>query len=426
MPTRAKNVLNFTKAAIAAVIAAPPGKRAYYSDTKIRSLQLVVTDRGAKSFVLYRRIAGRPTRYFLGTWPDLTPENARKKAEGIAGRVAFGEDVVQSDRLDHAREITLEDAFTQFKRVRSNLKPSTVHHYQGFLKLAFAPWKARALVKITKDQVAERHRALTREHGPCYADGAMRFLRSLLNFASSAFEAPDGTPLLPENPVSRLSRTRAWNGAKRRTTVIRPAELKAWFGAVGDLPRPPGAAGFASLDNQGALVADFLVLLLLTGLRRSEGARLRWADVDLEGKTLTVRDTKNRDDHTLPLSDYLHELLERRRKVTEGDFVFPGTGKDGCLTEPRPQMAKVIKASGVPFTLHDLRRTFATVAESLDIPAYALKRLLNHRSQDVTFGYVIVDVDRLRKPMQSITDYMLKWAGIRGSATVTPISGTAA
>ena len=59
--------------------------------------------------------------------------------------------------------------------------------------------------------------------------------------------------------------------------------------------------------------------------------------------------------------------------------------------------------------VHDLRRTFITTAESLDIPAYALKRLLNHKmNHDVTAGYIIMDVDRLRKPMQKITDYLLK------------------
>ncbi len=168
MLSRAKNVLNFTKSALAAVSAAPPGKRNYYSDTKVRCLQLVVTDRGAKSFVLYRRIAGRPTRYFLGHWPDLTPENARKKAEGIAGRVAFGEDVVQADRVERARQVTLEEAFTQFKRVRSNLKPSTTRLYEHFIKLAFSSWKARALVAISKDHVIDRHRALTRDHGSSF------------------------------------------------------------------------------------------------------------------------------------------------------------------------------------------------------------------------------------------------------------------
>lgn len=85
-------------------------------------------------------------------------------------------------------------------------------------------------------------------------------------------------------------------------------------------------------------------------------------------------------------------------------------------------MAHVIKNSGVHFTVHDLRRTFITIAESLDIPAYALKRLMNHKmSNDVTAGYIIVDVERLRKPMQLITDYILKCTGIVKSAEILSI-----
>jgi len=63
----------------------------------------------------------------------------------------------------------------------------------------------------------------------------------------------------------------------------------------------------------------------------------------------------------------------------------------------------------VQFTVHDLRRTFITTAESLNISAYALKRLLNHSTEnDVTSGYLVIDVERLRKPMQQISDYFLK------------------
>jgi len=62
----------------------------------------------------------------------------------------------------------------------------------------------------------------------------------------------------------------------------------------------------------------------------------------------------------------------------------------------------------VTFTLHDLRRTFITAAERLDIPAYALKRLMNHKDpNDVTDGYIIFDVERLRVPMQKITDFFM-------------------
>ena len=73
-------------------------------------------------------------------------------------------------------------------------------------------------------------------------------------------------------------------------------------------------------------------------------------------------------------------------------------------------MQRVIKASGVPFMLHDLRRTFITVAESLDLSYYAIKRLVNHKlTGDVTAGYVVANGGRLREPMQRITDRLLEF-----------------
>jgi hypothetical protein len=67
------------------------------------------------------------------------------------------------------------------------------------------------------------------------------------------------------------------------------------------------------------------------------------------------------------------------------------------VTETKTFPRRVAKASGVAFTLHDLRRTFITIAESLGTPPYALKRLLNHRvGDDVTGGYIVIDVERLR------------------------------
>jgi integrase len=104
------------------------------------------------------------------------------------------------------------------------------------------------------------------------------------------------------------------------------------------------------------------------------------------------------------------------------DYVFPGTGAAGHIVEPRKQMAKVTMYSDIHFTVHDLRRTFITIAESLDIPAYALKRLLNHKmANDVTAGYIVADVERLRKPMQLITDYILKCMGVIKSAEIIAI-----
>ncbi|HEY8095886.1 MAG TPA: hypothetical protein VIE65_07280, partial [Methylobacter sp.] len=70
--------------------------------------------------------------------------------------------------------------------------------------------------------------------------------------------------------------------------------------------------------------------------------------------------------------------------------------------------------------MHDLRRSFVTIAESLDISAYTVKALVNHKSNnnDVTSGYIQLTTERLRKPMQSITDFILKSAGIKAADVV--------
>jgi integrase len=60
------------------------------------------------------------------------------------------------------------------------------------------------------------------------------------------------------------------------------------------------------------------------------------------------------------------------------------------------------------FTLHDIRRTFLTTAEKLGLPYIVLKKLANHSGRnDTTFGYIVVDVERLREPMQKIADHLL-------------------
>jgi integrase len=76
-------------------------------------------------------------------------------------------------------------------------------------------------------------------------------------------------------------------------------------------------------------------------------------------------------------------------------------------------MAKQIDC---PFTPHDLRRTFLTVAERLALPYIVLKKLANHSGKrDTTFGYIVVDVERLREPMQTITNELLRLCKARSN-----------
>jgi integrase len=223
----------------------------------------------------------------------------------------------------------------------------------------------------------------------------MRVLRAVFNFAAGKYADERGQSPFAANPVKVLSETKAWARVDRRRSVIKPHELSDWYRAVQCLG--------------SATVRDYLLLLIFTGLRREEAARLRWQDVDLRGRTLTVADTKSGRPHTLPLSEFVRALLAARQESAKSEFVFPGEGRSGHLINPGKGKERVIEASGVPFTLHDLRRTFITIAESLDIPGYALKRMLNHADgSDVTAGYIVASVERLREPMQKVADYLTR------------------
>lgn len=235
----------------------------------------------------------------------------------------------------------------------------------------------------------------------------MRVLRAMFNFAAGEYEDEMGKPFILENPVKRLSHTRAWYRVARRQTVIKKHDLPSWYEVVMNFETE-------RTSSKSHTIRDYLLLLLFTGLRRSEAAKLTWDAIDFKAKTLTINDTKNNEQHVLPLSDFLYELLTRRKEQAESKYVFPGTGASGYIIEPRKVMAKIVEQSGVNFTLHDLRRSFITIAESLDIPAYALKKLLNHKNKaDVTAGYLVIDVERLRRPMQLITDTLSKLMGIK-------------
>ena len=81
----------------------------------------------------------------------------------------------------------------------------------------------------------------------------------------------------------------------------------------------------------------------------------------------------------------------------------------------------VAKKAECPFILHDLRRTFLTLAERLSLPYVVLKKLANHSGRnDTTFGYIVVDVERLREPMQMITNEFLRLCNANSQAQKNP------
>jgi len=373
-------------------------RQKFYRDSLTLGFGVRVTSGGAISFIVEKRINGKVRRKTLGRYGTITLEQARDLAIQFIGQIAGGKDPIAEKKARDIKSITLEEAFDDYLLARKGLRPTTIHDYRRTIDNYLKDWKRKQLTSITKDMVELRHRQLG-ERSHARANNTMRVLRAVFNYSQSKYEDAKGRPIIQINPVDRLNQTRAWYRIKRKETLIRPHQLADWYKAT-------------LLLNQET-TRDYLYFVLMTGLRRSEASKLKWSDVDLVGRMFTIKETKNHQTHSLPLSVFLHNLLNRRQQEAETKYVFPSSSERGYLTEPKNAVSRVAELSGVPFTLHDLRRTFITIAESLDIPAYALKRLLNHKDpNDVTAGYIVSDAERLRDPMQRITDFILDSMGI--------------
>jgi len=204
----------------------------------------------------------------------------------------------------------------------------------------------------------------------------------------------------PANPVRRLKR--AWFPLPVRERMVRTEELPAFYNAVDGL--------------SSHVAADYIKVVLFTGLRRREAAALRWAEVDLSARVIRLPATRTKAARKLdlPMTTFVRDLLEARRAVgMDGPFVFGANSKSGHIEQPQFQLSLVAKATGIGVSLHDLRRTFVTVAESCDISPMALKALINHAlGRDVTSGYVQMTVERLREPAQRVCDKLMELCGI--------------
>lgn len=149
------------------------------------------------------------------------------------------------------REMTLNDVFNDYIQVRKSLKHNTLYNYKKVLGTGFAGWGDKPFLAITKDKVAKHHKKLGQERGEAYANLAMRLLRALFNFAAGQYEDSKGLPLISENPVKRLSQTRAWYRVERRQSFIKAHELAVWYLGVQQL--------------QSEVLRDYLLLIILTG-----------------------------------------------------------------------------------------------------------------------------------------------------------------
>ncbi|WP_312228679.1 tyrosine-type recombinase/integrase [Pseudescherichia sp.] len=140
-------------------------------------------------------------------------------------------------------------------------------------------------------------------------------------------------------------------------------------------------------DNEALALMMFLAL---TGLRLGETRHLRLEDVDWNRKVITLRHTKNGKLRRVPVCDKAFILLtEQHQHLGDKGWVFPGKGTNNPVSEPRRLQKRICEAAGLPpFTIHEMRHTFATKLIESGADIHTVKDLLGHSTIKVTELYL--------------------------------------
>jgi len=300
------------------------------------------------------------TKLRIGHYPDLSLADARKRA-----MVAIGtpmEPRIKAPSFPDARQLYLD---------QGNWRPRSRYQVTRNLTRHFS-WQT-SIDKISHQDVAE---AIAAIKGRSQAAHAFKDIRSFFNWCVPRY--------LKSSPCAGL-KSPAQNAPRAR--VLSNAELRAvWKAAV----------------TYGAPFGTIVRLLILTGQRRGEIAALRSEWIGDDVIVFPAEFTKNAREHVLPLVEMTQAII---REVAREGLLFQARGSDLPFSGfGASKKALDAKCKIEPWTLHDLRRTFATNLAALGTPIHVTEKILNHVS-GTTGGIVGIYqrhsyMDEMRKAMQ--------------------------
>ena len=170
---------------------------------------------------------------------------------------------------------------------------------------------------------------------------------------------------------------------KQKTDYLSEVDEDRLLGYL--LNRKPHAAGTGDWQYE---MHDVVVMLLDTGARYNEIARLEWKAVDLGRKTIELWRGKTKTASFVYMTDRVHRVLQRRaeNKLHE-QWVFTNWERTNHRTHNTTYLNQTMKAAGVPYTVHTLRHTFATKMLKAGMTLNDVRVLLGHSSIQTTLRY---------------------------------------
>lgn len=432
----------------------PPGRQsAYYRDTTVIGLGVKASVGGSKRFILEARLAsGSNIRITIGdvkTWVlsdartearrllsiidqgrDPRQEKAEKAAADAVARsqakqnnapalVAWkvyvetrSGDWSKSYRADHEKVATEGGKL----RTRGKRPGESDKTKPGILR----PLLTRPLSEITPHRVKTWLAAETKKR-PTHARVAFGILRAFLNWAA---EQDEYTGVTRTEACTSKDVKRALPAKNAKTDCLEREQLALWFAEIKKLPNPG--------------VAAYLQIMLICGPRRNELAALRWSDVDMKWRSLTLRD-KVEGLRVISMPPYVHSLLTGLQAINntpppetrilngkriENDlknwkpsqWVFVSqTSASGHLEDAGSSLERANIAAGLPnVTQHGLRRSFKTLSEWVEVPTGIVAQIMGHKpSATAEKHYTVRPLDLLRMWHTRIEGWILEEAGIK-------------
>jgi integrase len=352
--------VRMTETAIARALkdAAETKQRVELTDAGLPGLRIRLTPAGGRSWVLAcRDPLGRMRRFQLGEHPTMGIAEAREAARTMRAEIRKGADPVAEARRKRiigreAREgigtlTAVLDLYAKQKGAALKSWPECRrridHVFKVHLSKPVATLKAADL-QLTADTHASQQSAAA----------AVRYIRPVLKW--SAQRRYIGAEVAVLHPPATV---------QRRDRVLSRDDLAALLPVLRASARPYAAA---------------LRFMLLTLTRREEATQARWGDVDLDAGTWTLRATKNRQPHVVPLSTQALDLLRARRpdKPKVDALIFSTTTGKLLGNWDRETKTLQVDSGTAGWTRHDLRRTGATMLGDMGELPDIIEAALNH------------------------------------------------
>ncbi|MEN5053353.1 tyrosine-type recombinase/integrase [Brevundimonas naejangsanensis] len=364
-------------------------------DEDLPGFGLRVFPSGKRSYVVQYRQSGRSRRYTIGLQGVWTPETARREAKVLLGEVARGGDPSEDRSLDR-RAITVKELCSRYladlerglilgKRGRPK-KASTITTDVGRIQRHIIPLlgnrRVRDLTKadITqamKDIIAGKTRTDVKTdklRGRAIVRGGVGTASRTIGLFGGILSYAVELGIVEQNPA---------HGVRKPKDNINGRRLsEREYRVLGDI------LSNAVEDGQYATAAEMIRVIALTGCRRSEVIKLRWAEIDNEGSCLRLADSKE-GASVRPVGLPVLEYFEKRRTEGSEGYVFPGWVDDTPFGSFPNHWAKILgKTELADITPHVLRHSFASIANDLGFTEATIAALVGHSRGTITSRYI--------------------------------------